>query len=168
MAVNIADGAAKDTIPTWNVETGPAIWLTPDGKKLISGSKKIFKAPDYTTNLFTLDLPIVGSLDVNQHVIKSLDFCETLNSYFVVSSDYFWTAYNSETIYQIDAESYSTTKSVKVQPYPGFISNRDNPRMDIHHIFPNNLGTKLFTFKNVPYDFEMDKWSLEIIDLPLK
>jgi hypothetical protein len=168
LAVNIADGAAKDTIPTWHVDTGPAIWLTPDNKKLISAYKKIFKAPDYTTNLFTLDLPIVGSIDIPQSLIKTLDFCESLNSYFVVGTDYFWAAYNSETIYQLNAESYSTTKSVKVKSFPGYLSNSYNPLMDVHYIFANKQGTKLFALKNVKYDLEMDKWALEIIDLPLK
>jgi hypothetical protein len=167
-AVNIADGAAKDTIPAWNVDAGLAIWLSPDNKRLISAYKKIFKAPDYTTNLFNMNLPIVGSIDIPQSVIKTLDFCETLRSFFVVGSDYFWTAYNSETVYQIDAESYSTSKTVKVRPYPGLISNQNNPRMDIHYIFANKQGTKLFALKNVKYDLEMDKWALEIIDLPLK
>ncbi|HPE76263.1 MAG TPA: hypothetical protein PLC80_09250, partial [Draconibacterium sp.] len=167
LAVNIEDGAAKDTIPLWNVDTGPAIWLTPDNKKLISAYKKIFKAPDYTTNLFTLDLPIVGSIDIPHNLIKTLNYCEILNSYFVVGSDYFWTAYNSETIYQLDAESYSLTKSLKVQPYPGYLINRFNPAMDVHHVFANKEGTKIFALKNVSYDLEMDKWALEIIDLPL-
>ncbi len=40
--------------------------------------------------------------------------------------------------------------------------------MDIHHVFANKPGTKLFALKNVQHDLEMGKWALEIIDLPLK
>lgn len=168
LAVNIGDGAAKDTIPLWMVETGPAIWLTSDSKKLIAANKKIFKTPDYVPSVFNMDLSVVGSVDIPRNIIKSLDYCEVLKSYFVVGSDYHWTAYNAETIYQIDAESYTATKSVKVLPYPGYLSNQYNPGMDIHHVFSNKPGTKLFALKNVSYELEMDKWALEIIDLPLK
>jgi hypothetical protein len=167
LVVNIAEGVAKDTIPYWHIETGSAIWLTPDSKKLITAFKKIYKTPEYTTNVFNMDLPVVGSIDIPRNIIKTLDYCENLKSYFVVGSDYFWTAYNSETIYQLDAESYSLTKSVKVQPYPGYLFNRFNPKMDVHHVYANKQGTKVFALKNVSYDLEMDKWALEIIDLPL-
>lgn len=168
LVVNISEGVAKDTIPIWHVETGSAIWLTPDSKKLITSIKKIFKTPEYTTNVFNLDLPVVGSIDIPRNIIKTLDYCENLKSYFVVGSDYYWAAYNAETIYQIDAESYTAIKSVKVLPYPGYLASQYNSRMDTHHVFVNKQGTKLLALKNVPYDLEMDKWALEIIELPLK
>jgi len=168
LVVNIANGAAKDTIPLWLVETGPAIWLTPDSKKLIAANKKIFKTPDYLSPAFNTNLPVVGSIDIPRNIIKSLDYCESLNTYFVVGSDYYWTAYNAETLYQLDAETFTATKSVKVLPYPGYLSNQNKPRMDIHHVFANKPGTKLFALKNVQHDLEMGKWALEIIDLPLK
>ncbi len=168
LVINIADGAAKDTIPSWHIDTGGNIWITKDGKKLIAANKKIYKTPEYTTELYNLDLPIVGSLDVPRNYLKSLNYCESLNCYFAVGSDYYWAAYNAETIYQLDDVSYSAVKSVKVQAYPGPLSNLYNPLMSVHHAFVNKQGTKLFALKNVPYELEMDKWALERIDLPLK
>jgi hypothetical protein len=168
LIINIAGGAAKDTIPGWHEETGGKLWPTPDGKKLIAANKKIFKTPDYTTNTLNYNLPVVGTIDIPRNAIRSLDFCETLNCYFAAGSDYFWTAFNAETIYQLDAESFSAVKSIKVQPFPGSLTYLNYPPMDVHHIFSNKQGTKLFAVKNAPYNLEMDKWALEIIDLPLK
>ncbi len=167
LIINIEDGVARDSIPSWHVSTGSALWTSPDGKKLITGDKKIFKTPEYTTQLYNLNLPVIGSIEIPRGYIKNLDYCELLNCYFVVGSDYVWTSFNGETIYQLDAGSYSVTKSVKVQTYPGYLSYMYNPPMNVHHLFSNKQGTKIFALKNVPYDMEMDKWALEIIDLPL-
>ena len=168
LIVNIKNGAANDTVPSWHESTGGNIWISDDGKKIYGSSKKIYRTPEYTTDLFHLDLPGIGSLDVPRQSIQSLDFCKPQNCLFAVGSDYFWSASNASTIYQLNETSYMAEKSVKVKNFPGTLNSQNNSEMDVFHVFSNSGGTKLYALKNVRYDLQLNKWAIEIIDLPLK
>jgi hypothetical protein len=166
--VNIENGAANDTIPGWHEDTGPMIWLSKSGDKIFGANKNIYRTPDYTKETFHLSLPRTGKIDIPRNYIKSLDYNENLQCFFAVGTDYWWGAYNAEIIYQVNEISYSAEKSVKAGTYPGYLNNQHNPSMDVHYVFSNREGTKLFAVKNVNYNLEMNFWALEIFELPLK
>jgi hypothetical protein len=166
--VNIEKGAANDTIPGWHEDTGPMIWLSKNGDKIFGANKNIYRTPDYTKETFHLSLPRIGKIDIPRNYIKSLDYNENLKCYFVVGTDYWWSATNSETIYQVNEISYSAEKSVKAGTYPGYVSNQHYPSMDVHYVFSNSEGTELFAVKNVAQYLEVNKWAMEIFELPLE
>jgi len=167
--INIENGVANDTIPKWHESSGGNIWFSEDGKKIFGSSKMIFRTPEYTTDVFSqLNLLSIGSLDVPQQQIQYLDICKPQNCLFAVGSDYFWAAYNASSIYQINEISYSSEKSIKVKSFPGTLNNQYSPEMDVSYVFSNSRGTKLYALKNVRYDLQLNKWAVEIIDLPLK
>jgi hypothetical protein len=168
LIINIEKGVANDTIPTWHEDTGGIIWLSKDGTKIFGGDKEIHKTPEYTTETYHLDLPKTGTMDIPRGYLKSLDYNEKLKCYFAVGTDYWWGAENSETIFQVNEVSFSAEKMVKVAKYPGFINQIYNPVMDVHHIFSNSSGTKLYALKNVQRNLELNIWAMEILDLPLK
>jgi hypothetical protein len=95
------------------------IWLSPKGDKIFGANKKIYRAPDYTTETFQLDLPKTGEVDIPRNFIKSIDYNETLECYFMAGSDYWWGTENGATIYQVNKTSFSAEKSVNVSFYPG-------------------------------------------------
>ncbi len=167
--INIENGSANEIIPRWLESSGGNIWLSEDGKKLFSSSKTIYRTPEYTTSTSQLpNLLAIGTLEIPQQTIQSLDFCKPQSCLFAVGSDYFWSASNASTIYQLNEISYMAEKSIKVKPYPGILNSQNNPEMDVFHVFSNSGGTKLYALKNVKYDLQLNKWAIEIIDLPLK
>jgi hypothetical protein len=168
LIINIEKGVANDTIPTWHEDTGGIIWLSKDGSKIFGGDKEIHKTPEYTTETYHLDLPKTGTMDIPRGYLKSLDYNEKLKCYFAVGTDYWWGAENSETIFQVNEVSFSAEKMIKVAKYPGFINQIYNPVMDVHHVFSNSSGTKLYALKNVQRNLELNIWAMEILDLPLK
>lgn len=168
LIINIEKGVANDTIPTWHEDTGGIIWLSKDGSKIFGGDKEIHKTPEYTTETYHLDLPKTGTMDIPRGYLKSLDYNEKLKCYFAVGTDYWWGAENSETIFQVNEVSFSAEKMVKVAKYPGFINQTYNPVMDVHHVFSNSSGTKLYALKNVQRNLELNNWAMEILELPLK
>ncbi len=168
LIINIEKGVANDTIPAWHEDTGGIIWLSKDGTKIFGGDKEIHKTPEYTTETFHLDLPKIGTMDIPRGYLKSLDYNEKLKCYFAVGTDYWWGAENSETIFQVNEVSFSAEKMIKVAKYPGFINQIYNPVMDVHHVFSNSSGTKLYALKNVQRNLELNIWAMEILDLPLK
>lgn len=165
--VNIENGAANDTVPGWHEDTGAMIWVSHEGDKIFGANKKIYRAPDYTTETFHLDLPKTGEVDIPRNFIKSLDYNETLDCYFMVGSDYSWGTEDATTIYQVNKTSFSAEKSVNVSYYPGYLKNQYNPAMDVYYVFSNSAGTRLFAIKNVKQTLELNNWALEIFDLPL-
>lgn len=165
--VNIEKGAANDTVPRWHEETGNRIWISNDGSRIIAGDKEVHPRPDYSKNIYQQDLPKLGKIVIPRNYIRSLDYNEKLKCYFAAGSDYVWTADNGQTIYQVDEISLSAVKSIKVNNYPGTLSGRNNPPMDVHYVFSDSQGTKLYAIKNVERYLEMHIWALEIIDLPL-
>lgn len=165
--VNIEDGAANDTIPGWHEDTGGMIWFTLSGDKIIGGNKKVYRTPEYTIETFHLDLPKIGTFDIPRNYIKSIDYNEKLECWFAVGTDYFWGAENSETIYQVNEFSLSAEKSIKAGNYPGYLNYQYNPAMEVHHLFSNSHGTRLYALKNVQRNLEMNIWALEIFELPL-
>ncbi len=167
LIINIEDGAANDTIPSWHEDTGAMIWLSNDGSKIFGGNKKIYRTPEYTTETYHLDLSSIGTFDIPRNYIKSLDYNENLQCYFAVGSDYSWETRNSSTIYQVNQVSYSAEKSLKVSPYPGYLNNQYNVAMDVHFVFSNKAGTQLCAIKNVNSNLETNVWALEIFELPL-
>jgi hypothetical protein len=168
LIINIEKGVANDTIPAWHEDTGGIIWLSKDGSKIFGGDKEIHKTPEYTTETFHLDLPKTGTMDIPRGYLKSLDYNEKLKCYFAVGTDYWWGTENSETIFQVNEVSFSAEKMIKVAKYPGFINQIYNPVMDVHHVFSNSSGTKLYALKNVQRNLELNIWAMEILDLPLK
>ncbi len=150
MIVNIANGAANDTIPTWHVETGGALWISKDGKKIFAANKKIFRLPEYVANPSQqLDLPIIGTLDVPKGYIRSLDYNESLDCFFAAGSDFAWTASGAETIYQLNGINYSAVKSFKVTPYPGLADGVYNKPMDVYpSVFLSRLDKNSMQLKN--------------------
>ena len=168
LIINIEKGVANDTIPTWHEDTGGIIWLSKDGTKIFGGDKEIHKTPEYTTETYHLDLPKTGTMDIPRGYLKSLDYNEKMKCYFAVGTDYWWGAENSETIFQVNEVSFSAEKMIKVAKYPGFINQIYNPVMDVHHVFSNSSGTKLYALKNVQRNLELNIWAMEILDLPLK
>lgn len=169
LIINIEKGVANDTIPSWHEDTAGIIWLSKDGTKIFGGDKQIHKTPEYnTTETYHLELPKTGTMDIPRGYLKSLDYNEKLKCYFAVGTDYTWGTENAETIFQVNEVSFSAEKSVKVTKYPGFINQIYNPVMDIHHVFSNSSGTKLYALKNVQRNLEMNIWAMEILDLPLK
>ena len=168
LIINIEKGVANDTIPTWHEDTGGIIWLSKDGTKIFGGDKEIHKTPEYTTETYHLDLPKTGTMDIPRGYLKSLDYNEKMKCYFAVGTDYWWGAENSETIFQVNEVSFSAEKMIKVAKYPGFINQTYNPVMDVHHVFSNSSGTKLYALKNVQRNLELNIWAMEILDLPLK
>ncbi len=165
--LNISDGAVNDTVPYWHEDTGGAIWLSPKGDKIFGANKKIYKAPDYTTETFQLDLPKTGEVDIPRNFIKSIDYNETLECYYMAGSDYWWGTENGATIYQVNKTSFSAERSVNVGFYPGYLSDQFHPAMETHYVFSNSAGTRLFAIKNVKQTLELNNWALEIFDLPL-
>lgn len=166
LIIDISKGAANDTIPYWHVDTGGKLWLTEDGNKLIASYKKIYKKPDYTTeNLHQIDLDILGTVNMPQNQIQSLYYSKTRKSYFVSGSDYFWTAYNASIIYQLDPVSFSSVNSFTIKPYPGYYKGTMNQPMNIHHLFVNNDGNKIYALKCLYLNSQTENWALEIIDL---
>ncbi len=165
--INISKGAANDTIPRWHEDTGAMIWLSKDGSKIFGGDKEIYRTPDYTTETYHLDLPKTGTFDIPRTYLRSLDYNEKLHCYFAVGSDYWWGAENSANIYQVNETSFSAEKSLKVNPYPGYLNNQYNPAMDVYYVFSNSGGTRLFALKNVQRNLEMNIWALETFELPL-
>ncbi len=167
LIVNIEDGAANDTIAYWHEDTGANLWLSEDGGKIIGGDKEIYRTPDYTTAQTHPDIFKIGTVDIPGAYIRSLDYNKHLQCYFVVSSDYWWGTDNSSTIYQVDEISFSANQSVKVSHYPGRVNNVSSPAMDVHYVFSNAEGNRLFAVKNVQQNLEVNYWALEILDLPL-
>jgi hypothetical protein len=166
LIANIEDGIANDTLPYWHETIGSKFWFSTDGSKILGGTKEIFQTPDYTTNsTHGENLTKFGTIDIPRYNIQSMDYNETRKCFYAVGSDYMWTAENAETIYQVDAVSYSAVKSFKVSPYPGTLNNRYYPDMDVHFVFTNREGTELYAIKNVERDLEMNKWAIEIFNL---
>lgn len=169
LIANIENGMANDTLPYWHESIGKEFWFTPDASAIIGAGKVIYRTPDYITEWDNgQELSRLGTIDIPRSSIQSLDYNETLKTYFVVGSDYWWAPEASETIYQVDEVSYSSVKSFKVSPYPGYLNNQYNPDMDVHFIFTDSEGTQLYAIKNVDYSLEMNKWALEIFSLPLE
>ncbi len=166
LIANIENGIANDTLPYWHETIGSRFWFSKDGSKILGGTKEIFQTPVYTTNsTHGEDLTKFGTIDIPGYNIQSLDYNETRQCFYAVGSDYMWTAENAETIYQVNAVSYSAVKSFKVNTYPGTLNNRSYPKMDVHFVFTNREGTELFAIKNVARDLEMNKWAVEIFSL---
>ncbi|WP_347839270.1 hypothetical protein [uncultured Draconibacterium sp.] len=169
LIANIEKGAANDTIPSWHESIGKDFWFTPDLNALIGANKVVFRTPDYTTqSVHGQELSRLGTIEIPRNSIQSLDYNQKLETYFVVGSDYWWAPDAAETIYQVDAVSYSAVKSFKVSTYPGYLNNQNNPDMDVHFVFTNLSGTELYALKNVDRTLEMNKWALEIFSLPLE
>ncbi len=167
LIANIENGAANDTIPSWHEDTGAMIWLSKDGDRIFGGNKEIYRTPEYTTETYNLDLPNIGTFDIPRNYIKSLDYNEILQCFFAVGSDYAWGTENASTIYQVNEVSYSAEKSLKVNPYPGYLSGLDMPAMDVYYVFSDSQGTQLFAVKNVKHSLQLNIWALEIFNLPL-
>jgi len=167
--INIEKGVPNEIIPRWLESSGGNIWLSADGKKMFGGYKTIYRTPEYNDNTSQLqNLLAIGTIDIPQQVIQTLDICQSQKCLYAVGSDYFWSAYNASTIYQINETSYASEKSMKVKPYPGILNNQYNPDMDVSYVFSNSEGTKLYALKNVKYDLKLDVWAIEILDLPFK
>lgn len=167
MIVNIANGAANDTIPTWHVETGGALCISKDGKKIFAANRKIFRLPEYVANPSQqLDLPVIGTLDVPKGYIRSLDYNESLDCFFAAGSDFAWTASGAETIYQLNGINYSAVKSFTVTPYPGLADGVYNKPMDVFHLFSSPAGQRLYAVKKLSTSSSLPfRWALEMIDV---
>ncbi len=167
MIVNIANGAANDTIPNWHVETGGALWISKDGKKIFAANKKILRLPDYVANPSQqVDLPVIGTLDVPKGYIRSLDYNESLDCFFAAGSDFAWTASGAETIYQLNGISYLAEQSFKVGSYPALADGVTNKPMDVFYLFSSPTGQRLYAVKKVSTSSDLPlKWALEMIDI---
>lgn len=166
LIANIENGVANDTLASWHESIGSKFWFTKDGSKLLGANKEIYKTPDYTTSSTNgISLPKFGKIDIPRNQIQSLDYNENLTSFYVVGSDYHWAAYNAETIYQVDEISFSALKSFKVGTYPGRINNRSDVSMDVHFVYTNKEGTKLYAIKNVEHNLDMNLWAIETFNL---
>lgn len=167
MIVNITNGEANDTIANWHVETGGALWISKDGKKIFAANKRIFRLPEYTANSnLQTDLPVLGTLDVPKGFIRSLDYNESLDCFFAAGSDFAWTASGAETIYQLNGINYSAEKSFKVGSYPAQADGVYNKPMDVFHLFSSPTGQRLYAVKKVSTSSALPlKWALEMIDV---
>lgn len=162
--VDISKGIANDTIPYWNIDTNN-FWISPDGNRIYTGIKNVFKTPDYVaSDNYYYDLPIVAKLPATNENIVWVNQSDAAGSIFVAESSREYDSYEYSLIEEIDPESYNVVRQFNPDKFQTTINGKNWTYTTIvKYVFASIDGKKLFTVRNVLRQYQTDAWSMEMI-----
>jgi hypothetical protein len=160
---DLTKGISNDTISYYHESVG-MYWISADATKLYTGTKLVYKLPEYDGGFYTDAPPIYGQIESERGSICALDECQATNSIFTTSSDYYYQSGNSSNIEQFNLTNFDKIKTYTVSPVLVSVSGIITLyQTSAWYIFVNKEGSNLYALKNLREDYNKDYWTIEII-----
>jgi hypothetical protein len=165
LVFDISAGAVNPVIDEWWT-TLMKFWSSEDGKKLFTGSLKVYQSPEYqATGSIIMDNPVLlGQLEPISATINSIEHSAALKEIFVASKSYNYEA--GSQIRRIDDSGFFVKKTFSLNN----ISLVENGNFftiipEVPYMFVNKAGKELYLVKVAMGNSGKNYWYYEKIDL---
>lgn len=165
LVFDISAGAVNPVIDEWWT-TLMKFWPSEDGKRLFTGSLKIYQSPEYqATGSIIMDNPVLlGQLEPISGTINSIEHSAALKEIFVASKSYNYEA--GSQIQRIDDSGFMVKKSFSLNN----ITLVENGNLftiipEVPYMFVNKAGKELYLIKVATGNSGKNYWYYEKIDL---
>jgi hypothetical protein len=169
LLVDISKVIPNDTIDYW-ADGAEKIWPLNDGSRYFTPDGQCYFLPDYVGSLnIQFGIKTYGRLTLNQLKITSIDQCEAKNSIFVAERNVAEMYYNMNGDNIIEQFNATNLNSIKIF-YPSMTAVKTDgatvpTHNEVHYVFTNNSGTKLFAIRAYTTNIDVKHWSVETFDL---